>query len=146
ETAEALVLRIEALVALGDRRSANKAARALPAGPFENPRTAFLVGKACFDLGSFEAAELHLREAATREPHNADTVYFLALTLESRGDRAGATVGFLTARELDERAPEPPWTVAKATFERRVRAAIDRLPKPMREAFEGTLVVTTGLP
>jgi tetratricopeptide (TPR) repeat protein len=146
ETAEALVLRIEAMLALGDRRAANKAARALPTGPFESPRTAFLVGKACFDLGQYEAAELHLREAAGREPHNGDAVYFLALTLEARGDRPSATVGFLMTRELDTNATTPPWSLARPTFERRVRSAIERLPKPIREALEGTLVITTDLP
>jgi tetratricopeptide (TPR) repeat protein len=146
ETAEALVLRIEALLSLGDRRGANKAARSLPAGPFESPRTAFLVGKAWFDLGSFEAAELHLREAATREPHNGDAVYFLSLTLEARGDREAATVGFLMTREIDAASPTPPWSVPRATFERRVRTAIERLPSPMRDALEGTLVITTDLP
>src|SRR5690606_25058724 len=146
EKAEALVLRIEALLALGDRRSANKTARDLPAGPFESPRTAFLVGKACYDLGNFEAAELHLREAATREPQNADAVYFLALTLDARGDHDAATVGFLLTRELDAAAAPPPWTLSKATFERRVRTAIERLPAAMREALDGTLVITTELP
>ena len=146
EKAESLVLRIEALLALGDRRGANKAARSLPAGPFESPRTAFLVGKAHFDLGGFEAAELHLREAATREPHNGDALYFLSLTYESRGDRESATVGFLMTRELDAATPAPQWSLTKPTFERRTRAAIERLPKPMRDALEGTLVVTTDLP
>ncbi len=146
ERIEALVLKSECLLALGDRERATEVVATLPEGPYPTARLAFMVGKARFETGEIEAAESLLRDARSREPHNADAAYFLGLVLETRGDRDGATVEFLTTRELDARAEVAPWALSHEQFERRVRSAIKRLAPALSAKLEGSLVVVSDLP
>ncbi len=146
EKTEALVLKSECLLQMGDREGAEKVVASIPAGPFGTARLSFMVGKARFEMGEVEAAEALLRDARSREPHNADAAYFLGLVLETRGDREGATVELLTTRMLDAHVPGPPWSVPQEHFERRVRAAIKRLPPGLSDKLEGSLVVASDLP
>jgi tetratricopeptide (TPR) repeat protein len=146
EKTEALVLKSECLLQLGEREAAEGVVASIKGGPFGTARLSFMVGKARFEMGEIEAAEVLLRDARSREPHNADAAYFLGLVLETRGDREGATVELLTARMLDARTPGPPWSVPHEHFERRVRAAIKRLAPALSDKLEGSLVVVTDLP
>jgi tetratricopeptide (TPR) repeat protein len=146
ERTEALVLKVECLLHLGEREQATEAVAALPEGPFPTARLAFMVGKARFETGEVEAAESLLRDARSREPHNADAAYFLGLVLETRGDRSAATVEFLMTRMLDARAPSAPWALSQEHFERRVRSAIKRLAPALSDKLEGSLVVVSDLP
>ncbi|MBC7172571.1 MAG: tetratricopeptide repeat protein, partial [Polyangiaceae bacterium] len=146
ERAEAIVLKSECLMQMSDRDGATKALASLPEGQFPTARLAFMVGKARFEIGEVEAAEALLRDARSREPHNADAAYFLGLVLETRGDRDAATVEFLMTRMLDARAPAPPWSLPQEHFERRVRAAIKRLAPALSDKLEGSLIVVSDLP
>ncbi len=146
ERTEALVLKSECLLHMGERERATEVVASIPDGPFPTARLAFMVGKVRFETGEIEAAESLLRDARSREPHNPDAAYFLGLVLETRGDRDAATVEFLTTRMLDAKAPPSGLGLSQEQFERRVRSAIKRLAPALSDKLEGSLIVVSDLP
>lgn len=146
EIAEAMLLRIEALRALGRDDEAGRALNALPEGPFESPWIEYALGDVLLDLGQLERAEVHLTRAVERDPENPDTHYTLALVHEGRGDLRAATLAFLQARALDVLSPPPRSALPPEQFEERVQASIGRLDPVAQRALEGALVVVGDLP
>jgi predicted Zn-dependent protease with MMP-like domain len=80
------------------------------------------------------------------EQPSADAFYYQGLVREARGDARGATVSFLQAREADLHAEPPPWSLNQTQFERRVQAAVRRLPERLSVRIEGALVVVSDMP
>lgn len=146
EVADALLLKFDALMQQGDREGATRIAAQLPAGPFENPHVDFLVGRAKFETGDVDGAETHIESAIKRDPNNGDAHYYAGLIREARNDPRGATVAFLQAREADLKGPKPPWSLSQALFERKVQAAVRRLPQPLARVIDGALVVVSDMP
>ena len=146
ETADALLLKVDALLQGGDKEAARSVVARLPSGPFENPHLPFAIGRARFETGDADGAEPLLAQAVQEEPEHADAHYYLGLLHELRGDVRSATLAFLLAREIEAHAPAPPWAVPTDQFERRVESAIRRLPEGLREVLDGSLVVVVELP
>lgn len=146
EIADAMLLRVDILLHVGDGEAAEKVVRALPDGPFDSANLEFLIGRAKFEVGDLEGSETHVRRALDKEPDHAEAHYYVGLLLEQKGDVRGSTVSFLQSRELDLRLPPPPWSIPVDQFERKVQASIMRLPEPLRESLEGALVVVGDVP
>lgn len=146
ELADAMLLKVDVLLHLGERDAAQQAVRALPEGPFENPNIEFLVGRAKLEVGDVDGALAHIDAALEREPNHADAHYYRGLVLEQKGDLRGATVSFLHAREIDLAAGPPPWSMPVDQFERSVQAAIHELPRELRDVLEGALVIASDVP
>ncbi len=146
ELADAMLLKVDVLLHVGDREGAAQVVRALPEGPFDNPNIEFLVGRAKLEVGDAEGAEPHLRAALDRHPDHADAHYYLGLVLEQKRDSRGATVSFLQSREIDLRQPPPPWSLPVDQFERKVQASIMSLPAEARDMLDGALVVVGDVP
>lgn len=146
ERADAMLLRIDALLAAGETELAEAAVRELPEGPFDSPQLGFLVGRAHFEVGDVDAAALFIEHAAAALPQDPEVTYYAGLVREARGDLLGATAAFLQTRDLDRAAPRPRWSEASPRFERRVRAAIGRLPDALAELLEGALVLVDDVP
>lgn len=143
---EALLLRFDVYFAHGDREGAERVARLLPDGPFETAELDLQVGRARFEVGDVAGAEPLIRRAVEASPPSADAYYYMGLILEAKGDRRGALVGLLSARDLDLASPMPPWALPRDQFERRVQSALQRLEPAAASAVEGALVVITDLP
>lgn len=144
--ADALLLKVDALLAKNDREGAQRVAQLLPEGPFESPALYLQVGRARFETGDVEGAEPLVRKAVEQQSPMADAFYYLGLVLEAKGDRRGALVGLLTARDLDRASPPPPWSLPHDQFERRVQSALLKLPAHLAPVLEGALVVVSDLP
>ncbi len=144
--ADALLIRFDVALARGEREEAERVARLLPAGPFENPQLYLQVGRARFEVGDVAGAEPLVRRAVDESPPMADAYYYMGLILEAQDDRRGALVGLLTARDLDLAMPMPPWALARDQFERRVQSALQRLQPAAAAALEGALVVVSDVP
>src|SRR5258708_6590567 len=56
EVADALLIKIDALLSKQDDEAARRALAAMPSGPFENDRYDFLIGRAFFEVGELERA------------------------------------------------------------------------------------------
>lgn len=146
EVADAMLLRIDALLQLGEREEASRTLAALPQGPFENPHLEFMIGRAMYELDDAASAEPRIRRAVEIDPNHAESQYYLGLVLEAKGDTRGATVAFLRCRELDLDTAPVPWSIPLDQFERRVQAAVRRLGRPFQEKLEGALVVVVDVP
>ncbi len=146
EFTDALLLKIDVLLAMEDLDAAKRAVRRLPDGPFEHPDLGLLVGRAKLEVGDIEGGAPPILAAAEANPTNPEVQYYLGVVLEARGDRHGATVAFLRCRELDMNSPAPPWTLPPERFEREVQRALGRLTEAERELLDGALVVVVGAP
>ena len=146
DVAEALLLRVDALLFAGLGEEARKAAAQLPVGPFESPTLDFLVGRARFETGDLEGAAVGIEQAAHTDPHNPDVFYYLGLLRESQDDIRGATVAFLQCRDLDLSGPRPAWAMTIPQFEKRAQAAIRRLPAELSAYLEDALIVVDEVP
>lgn len=146
ERADAVLLKFDALHAMGQDDAARALLDDLPEGPYEAPFTGYLVGRAWFEAGEFARASALLTEAVTAEPENADAHYYLAMTRDRLRDWKGATLSFLEARELDLRVPAPPWSPSKDLFHRAVERALGSLEPEVAAALEGALVLVADVP
>lgn len=146
ERADAVLLKFDALHAMGQDDAARALLDDLPEGPYEAPFTGYLVGRAWFEAGEFDRASALLTEAVKAEPDNADGHYYLAMTRDRLRDWKGATLAFLEARELDLRVPAPPWSPDKAAFHRAVEKAMRGLEPEVSAALAGALVLVADAP
>ncbi len=154
ERTDALLLKFDALMGLGQSDQALATCNKIPKGPYENPHHAFLVGRAKFETGQLDEAEELLQDAMKRDPDNPEAPYYLAMILDERGDTARATQAFLKSLELDAALPPLPWSLSREAFfdtvqqaflgvNPRLRAMIDSKELYVAEA-PGVEVVVDG--
>lgn len=144
EQADAMLLKVDALLGKGEHDEARKVALAVPEGPFENLATALALGRALYDVGELARAEPWLRQVLRAEPHNAEAHYLLGLSLVDR-DLQAASICFLQTREADRREAIKPM-LTREQFERRVQAAMLKLSSTAARIVDGALVVIDDLP
>lgn len=146
EAADAILIKVDALLGKGDDEGARKALAAMPEGPFENDRYDFMVGRAFFEVGDVDHAAELIDRALARDERHVEAQYYRALILDARGDHLGATAAYLRVRILDGEAPAPPWSLAPAAFEQAVVAAIAKLDPALRRFVDRADVYVTPLP
>jgi len=129
ELVDALLLKFDALINLGDDRidEARALLERLPAPPYENPTHTFLVGRALFEIGDMTRAAPLIDEAASKDPKHAEAWYYLGLVRTEQGDDKNTIDAFLKARELDLLQPAPPWSPPRDAFAALCRNAIAQL-------------------
>lgn len=146
ETADAMLLKIDAMLGKGDQEAAKQAVLALPEGPFESPGIAFSIGRARFETGDVDASEPWLRRAVEKEPRHAEAHYYLGLVLQERGDVRGASIAFLHSRDAELRGGGAAPLSSPEAFERRVQSAIGKVEGEIARVIEGALVIVGELP
>jgi tetratricopeptide (TPR) repeat protein len=146
EIADAMLLKYDAFMHQGDKENATRVVAGLPKGPFESARLDFLIGRAHFETGDAQASIPLLQNAVVREPAYGDAHHTLALAHEALGETAAMVAAFLRAREADLAQGPVFWALGREAFEERVREAVARLPKPLHEALENTLIIATDMP
>ena len=127
EVADCILLKVDALLGKGDTNEARRAMVMLPDGPFTNPGTTFLVGRAFYETGDVEKAAALIERAATEDPQHADAQYYLGLVRDDRGDMRGASEAFLRARALDLLLAPLPWSPESEEFAAIVRTVFTKL-------------------
>ena len=132
EVIDALLLKFEAMLAMGDLDEAQKSLAQLPEGPFDTPSHNFLAGRAYFELGDREAAQRFIEAALETDPHNPEAHYYAGLLCEERGDVHGACSAFLHTRQLELELGMPPWAPNGETFLMFVEKAIEGLDPALR--------------
>ncbi len=146
ETADAALLKVDALLGKGERESARAVLKLVPDAAIQGAVYPFLVGRAMYEVGQSSEAESHLAKAAEADPQNPDAHYYLGLVRDEKNDRRAAALAFLEARELDMAAPTPPWSPSKAVFQQSVEKAVARLPPELLKAIDGTLILVADAP
>src|ERR1700733_1259651 len=109
ETADCLLLKVDALMAKADYEEAKRTMRMLPDGPFKGPSYIFLMGRAWYELGQLDKAAPLIEQAATADPLSADVQYYLGLVRDEQGDARAATEALLRSRALDLTRAVPAW-------------------------------------
>lgn len=146
ETADAVLLKIDALLGKGDRDAAQQMLATLPEGPFENPAISFSIGRARFETGDVLGSEPWLRRAIEKEPRHAEALYYLGMVLQERGDTRGASIAFLQSRDSELRSGMHGPLMSSDAFERRVQAAMTKVQGNIARVIEGALVIVADLP
>lgn len=146
ELADAMLIKIDALLAKGDEDAAKRAVGALPDGPFEGGRYDFLIGRAKYEVGDVDGADAWIDRALDRDEQHGDAHYYRALIREAQGDHLNATSSFLKVRQLDELAPPMPGALNPLAFEQAARAALQRLDPALRRFVEHAELYFPALP
>lgn len=146
EYLDALLLQVEALLALGREEEARAALAELP--PVALPESSFHLraGRAFLDLGELDEAERHYRKAIELDPKSGDAYHGLGLVLEERGDARGMIEAFLKVRELDLAEKPVPWALSQEKFEEIAEAALAELPPRARQLLENVPIVASDYP
>ncbi len=146
ELIDVLLLQFDVLLAKDDLDAARSVAAAFPPGPFENPAHGFMVARAYFELEDLDKAAPLLEEAVRSTPENPDVQYYWAMTLDERGDTAGATRAFLRVRALDLALPSPPWSLSVEGLEQLAMRVIESLPEARRARLADCQLVVAESP
>jgi tetratricopeptide (TPR) repeat protein len=127
EIADAVLLKVDALLGKGDVEEAKRAMSSIPDGPFDNASYSFLIGRAYYETGQIDKAAPLIEEAVKKDPANGDAQYYLGLVRDERGDTRGATEAFLRARSIDMTRGPAPWSPSAETFASIVEAVVTKL-------------------
>jgi len=119
--------------------------RALQRGGDQGTSLAF-EGQILIELGRFEAALGRLERAVAMEPDAPHALYHLAIAQERLGREDAARESFARADDLDPRTYPKPIRVDEDTFQAAARAAIDDLPRSIREYVADVPVLVQDFP
>jgi hypothetical protein len=145
EIADALLIKIDALLSKRDDDGAGKALSMMPAGPFESDRYDFLIGRAWFEVGNVDRAAELIERVVAKDDRHVEAQYYRGLIRDANGDALGATSAFLRVRMLDGEAPVVPWSLGDG-FHAAVVAAIAKLDPALRRFVEHAEIFIAPLP
>jgi Flp pilus assembly protein TadD len=146
EIIDALLLKFDALLGKGETEEATALVAKIPAGPYDNPNHAFLIGRAHYEIGEFDKAAALIEEAAVKDPRHAEASYYLGLIRDERGDMRGATQAFIKSRELDMEMGMPPWVPGRDVFQSVAEKAVAGLNPVLQRYVEGADVYVSDVP
>jgi predicted Zn-dependent protease with MMP-like domain/Flp pilus assembly protein TadD len=119
--------------------------RALKTGGEQDVYRAF-EGQILFEMGRFAEARRQLERAVALNPDSAHAAYHLGLVLERLGEADAAGRMFDRAHALEPDHYGLPIVVDDETFERAAHAALENLPRSMREVVERVPVLIEDFP
>src|SRR5262249_817829 len=98
------------------------------------------------DLGDLEKARQHLENVVDEDAEDADAWHALGCVFEQQGDAEGMIGAWQKVRELDLRAPRPPWALSEAAFEKVAESALGELPERVRELLANVPILISDVP
>jgi predicted Zn-dependent protease with MMP-like domain/Tfp pilus assembly protein PilF len=144
---DALLLKAEILIAMGDREDEAKAVLTeLPPTRFPEPSFHLRAGRSFLDLHLVDQAEEHYRQAIAADAADAEAYHGLGMVYEEREDLRAMAKAWLKVRELDEGETAPPWAVTQEEFERIAEAALEELPERIRKLLENVPIMAAEYP
>jgi predicted Zn-dependent protease with MMP-like domain/predicted Zn-dependent protease len=148
EYLDALLLKAEALIALGDGDDeAREALAELPPVQFPDPGFHVRAARCFFDLGLLDDAEKHFQRAIDDEGEgDADAWHGLGMVREERNDEDGKIEAWKKVRALDLAAPAPPWGVSTDEFEKIAEQALADLPARIKTLLANVPVLASDYP
>lgn len=146
EIIDALLLKFEAQLALGQTDAAKALLTRLPDAPFENPTQCFLAGRAFYEIGEHERAMALIEESLAVSPDNAEALYYRGLLHEADGDPRSAASSFLQSRQLEIGMGMPPWAPNSEAFMMFTEKAIAELPSSLQPYMETAELYIADLP
>jgi tetratricopeptide (TPR) repeat protein len=143
---DALLLKAEVLVAMGDDDAARATLDELP--PTQLPDASFhnRAARSLLDLGQVEDAEGHFQQAIVLDPKNADAYHGLGMAYEEKEDLRAMVKAWLRVRELDLEEPAAAWSMAQDDFEKIAEDALGELPERIGKLLENVPIVAADYP
>jgi predicted Zn-dependent protease with MMP-like domain len=147
EYLDALLLKCEALLSLGERDDeAKEALEELP--PVSFPDASFHLRAArCFlDLSLLGPAQDHFEKSIALDANLSDAYHGLGIVHELGEDLRAMTKAWLKVRELDLEELAPPWSVSSEEFETLAEDALAELPARARKLLENVPILAAEYP
>lgn len=133
ELIDAVLIKAEALVSLGDRdEDAREVLAELEGCAIDDPMLLCRAGDLHLTVGDVPAAERAYQSAVGLDEECADGYHGLGLVYEAMGDSERQVSAWLRTRELDLTEPEPPWHLDQEEFASVAEAALAELPEEVR--------------
>jgi Flp pilus assembly protein TadD len=146
EILDAKLLQLEANLSKGDEARARKVLASLPAGEYKDPTHNYLAGRAHFELGDFDRAEVLLDAALQAEAQQPEALYYRGLLYEQRGDMKAASMMYLHVREGLLALGPPPWVPDPETLLMLTEKAVSELSGPAADMLRDASVFIVDLP
>lgn len=144
---DAVLLKAEALVSLGDRDAeAREVLAELEGCAVGDPALWCRAGDMHLTLGDLEAAERAYRAAVDEDERWADGHHGLGLVHAARGDRERRTRAWLRTRELDLAGVHMPWHMSEDEFAEVAERALAELPEEVHARLENVPVLIDQVP
>lgn len=150
ELVGAILLKVEALISLGNPEGEDSEARELLdelAGcALEDPAIWCRLGDLRLALGDMDAAEQAYSSAVNMDEGYADALHGLGMIYQERGDNARMVDAWQRVRTLDLAAPPPELHLDAEEFERVAEAALAELPQLAIDRLENVPVLVEDVP
>ncbi|WP_428264088.1 metallopeptidase family protein [Haliangium sp.] len=147
---QAVLLKVEALIVLGDGEDNAGEARALLSEldgcAIEDPASWARAGDLYLVLGDLAAAEGAYQSCVALDDTWADAYHGLGSLYLERGDHAAAVHAWLRTRELDLEAPDEPHHLDPEEFERVAEAALAEIPERPRALLANVPILIDSVP
>jgi predicted Zn-dependent protease with MMP-like domain/Tfp pilus assembly protein PilF len=143
---DAVVVRVEALLAIDDLRAARAALAELASSIVDDGVLALELAELALAAEDLAAATRWI-EIPRRQPElAADALHLLGRIHEVAGDRAAMIAAWREVRALDAKAPPGPVSISEDEVERIALAALAELPADVRAKLERVPILIDDLP
>jgi len=146
ELTEAFLIEMDTLLNLGRDEEARARLDQLVHPEAMAAQFALPLGRIAYDLGHLELARQMLERAVAELPTEGDAWYYLGLLTREDGDRVGAVLHFLKARECDLATRPVPWTRHLPPLEEAMRGVLAALPRESAKLLDGVVVRVEACP
>lgn len=143
---EAIVVRTEALLAIGDTEAARGALSELSSSVIDDPVLAFDLAELALSAEDPRGALRWIEIARKDEEQRVDVLHLLGRIHEARGDRDAMIAAWQEVRAADLAAPPGPVTISDDELERIAVDALHELPVVAREKLEHVPILIDDLP
>jgi predicted Zn-dependent protease with MMP-like domain len=143
---EAVIVRTEALLALGDPESAQESLAELSTSVIDDPDLALDLGDLAL-LAEDPAGAKRWIEIARKEPRlQADALHLLGRVHEAEGDHDAMVAAWKQVRELDLKLPAPQVSISEDELDRIATDTLAELPAEIRAKLERTPILIDNVP
>ena len=146
EYVDALLLKAEAEMTLGEVEAAHKSLRELPDIPLSEPSYHLRAARLLLNLDHAQEAQEHFQRALHLEAENIDAVHGLGLCDGDLGNKAKQVEYFQKVRAADLAEEPPPWTMPEKEFSALCSDALDELPDAMRKLLANVPIIASDYP
>ncbi len=142
----AVLVRTEALIAIGDMDKAKESLDELSTSAIDDPQVALDLGELALATGDTKRAMEWAELAKGEEELRGDALHLLGFIHEAREDRTAAVAAWQEVRELDAKAPAPKVTMSEDEIERIARETLDELSEEARARLAHVPILIEDVP
>lgn len=146
EYLDALLLKAEAQLELGEEEQARETLGDLPPARLPDGAFELRAGQALLGAGDLPAAERRIKAALAAEPGMTDALHALGLLHEARGEERKMVQAWLKVREADLAEPPPPWALSRERFDELAQQALAELPEQLRAHLDNVPILAADYP